>query len=344
MSEQTASTSGLRKPAPASGRLRSGVAILLIGVALMAATMLLGPYVSEYYYLATYTILQFIVLGTAWNILGGYGGYVNFGTAGFFAIGCYTTIVLNKIFPMPLFFEMLAAAVTAGLVGLGTGYLTLRLRGVFFSIATLALAIVLQTLVVNWSFVGGARGVYVIRPPISGVLMAFFGFFVPNGISYVQFLVMLMVALAMFAVLAAWAVEKSWIGIGLAAIRDDEAAAETSGVPSLRLKLIATTMSGALMGMAGAPFPYYVTYVDPATAFGLAIAVNSIAMPLVGGTATWWGPVVGAILLGSAQQILTVTISSAANLFIVGVLLVVFLTAAPRGVVGIVRGWKRGRK
>jgi branched-chain amino acid transport system permease protein len=299
--------------------------------------VLLGPYVSEYYYLATYTILQFIVLGTAWNILGGYGGYVNFGTAGFFAIGCYTTIVLNKIFPMPLFFEMLAAAVTAGLVGLGTGYLTLRLRGVFFSIATLALAIVLQTLVVNWSFVGGARGVYVIRPPISGVLMAFFGFFVPNGISYVQFLVVLMVALAMFAVLAAWAVEKSWIGVGLAAIRDDESAAETSGVPSLRLKLIATTMSGAIMGMAGAPFPYYVTYVDPATAFGLAIAVNSIAMPLVGGTATWWGPVVGAILLGSAQQILTVTISSAANLFIVGVLLVVFLTAAPRGVVGIVR-------
>ena len=333
MSEQTALAPGLDRSAPASGRLRSGVGILLVGAALMATTMLLGSNIGEYYYLATYTILQFIVLGTAWNILGGYGGYVNFGTAGFFAIGCYTTIVLNKILPMPLFFEMLIAAVTAGLIGLGTGYLTLRLRGVFFSIATLALAIVLQTLVVNWSFVGGARGVYVIRPAISGMFA-----------SYVQFLVLLMLGLAIFAVFAAWAVEKSWIGIGLAAIRDDEAAAETSGVPSLRLKLIATTMSGAIMGMAGAPFPYYVTYVDPATAFGLAIAVNSIAMPLVGGTATWWGPVIGAILLGSAQQILTVTISSAANLFIVGVLLVVFLTLAPRGVVGIVRGWKRGRK
>ena len=333
MSNQAASVPASRKPLEASGQSRTGVAILLIGVALIAVTMLFGSHIGEYYYLATYTILQFIVLGTAWNILGGYGGYVNFGTAGFFAIGCYTTIVLNKIFPMPLFFEMLVAAATAGLIGLGTGYLTLRLRGVFFSIATLALAIVLQTLIVNWSFVGGARGVYVIRPAVSGVF-----------ISYVQFLVVLMVGLATFAIFAAWAVEKSWIGIGLAAIRDDEAAAETSGVPSLRLKLIATTMSGALMGMAGAPFPYYVTYVDPATAFGLAIAVNSIAMPLVGGTATWWGPVVGAILLGSAQQILTVTISSAANLFIVGILLVVFLTAAPRGVVGIVRGWKRGRR
>jgi branched-chain amino acid transport system permease protein len=333
MSEEVAAVPQLRKSVPTSGRLRAGVGILVVGGALMAATMLLGPHLSEYYYLATYTILQYIILGTAWNILGGYAGYVNFGTAGFFAIGCYTTIILNKIFPMPLFFEVLVAAAAAGLVGFGTGYLTLRLRGVFFSIATLALAIVLQTLIVNWSFVGGARGVYVIRPAISGIF-----------ISYVQFLVVLMVGLAIFAVFAAWAVEKSWIGIGLAAIRDDENAAETSGVPSLRLKLIATTMSGALMGMAGAPFPYYVTYVDPATAFGLAIAVNSIAMPLVGGTATWWGPVVGAILLGSAQQILTVTISSAANLFIVGILLVVFLTLAPRGVVGIVRGWKRGRK
>jgi len=98
------------------------------------------------------------------------------------------------------------------------------------------------------------------------------------------------------------------------------------------------------MGMAGAPFPYYVSYVDPATAFSLAIAVNSIAMPLVGGTTAWWGPLVGAIMLGSVQQILTVTVSSAANLFIVGVLLVVFLTVAPRGVAGIVRAWKRGSR
>ena len=333
MSTQATPAYRPRKSALIPARLRSGFAIVLAGTILVAATMLVGSRVSEYYYLAAYTILQFIVLGTAWNILGGYGGYVNFGTAGFFAAGCYTTIVLNKLFHLPLFIDMSAAAVTAGLMGLATGYLTLRLRGVFFSIATLAMAIVLQTVVINWSFVGGGRGVYVIRPQISGLFD-----------SYAHLLVALMIGLATCAVLAAWAVEKSWIGIGLAAIRDNETAAETSGVPSLRLKLIAATTSGALMGMAGAPFPYYVSYVDPATAFSLAIAVNAIAMPLVGGTATWWGPVVGAILLGSVQQILTVTISSAANLFIVGVLLVVFLTAAPRGVVGIVRAWQRGRK
>ncbi len=322
-----------RKSPPVPTRLRAGFAIVLAGAILVAATILLGSRVSEYYYLAAYTILQFIVLSTAWNILGGYGGYVNFGTAGFFAAGCYTTIILNKLFQLPLLVDMAAAAAIAALMGLGTGYLTLRLRGVFFSIATLALAIVLQTIIINWSFVGGARGVYVVRPEISGLFD-----------SYAHFLVTLMVGLATCAVLAAWAVEKSWIGIGLAAIRDDETAAETSGVPSLRLKLTAATISGALMGMAGAPFPYYVTYIDPATAFSLAIALNSIAMPLVGGTATWWGPVVGAFMLGSVQQILTVTISSAANLFLVGVLLVVFVAAAPRGVVGIVRAWRRGQQ
>ena len=145
MSTQAAPAYESRKTAALPARLRSGFAILLVGTCLVAATMLVGSRVSEYYYLAAYTILQFVVLGTAWNILGGYGGYVNFGTAGFFAAGCYTTIVLNKLFHLPLLIDMAAAAATAGLMGFGTGYLTLRLRGVFFSIATLAMAIVLQT-------------------------------------------------------------------------------------------------------------------------------------------------------------------------------------------------------
>lgn len=322
-----------RSPGRDLGAIRTDIVIVACGIGLVLLTLLLSGRISEYYFLAAYTILQFIVLGTAWNILGGYGGYINFGTAGFFAIGCYTTVVMIKLGPMPLYVSMAAAAAVAALVGLGTGYLTLRLRGVYFSIATLALAIVLQTLVVNWTFVGGARGIYVIRPAVSGLFS-----------SYVQLILVVMIGLTTVSLLIARAVERSWIGIGLAAIRDDEGAAETCGVPSLRLKLIATTLSGALMGLAGSLFPYFVTYVDPATAFGLPIAVNSIAMPLVGGTATWWGPVVGALLLGSTQQILTVTISSAANLFIVGLLLVGFLIVAPRGVVGLVRDWQARRQ
>jgi branched-chain amino acid transport system permease protein len=115
------------------------------------------------------------------------------------------------------------------------------------------------------------------------------------------------------------------------------------GVPTLRLKLIATTVSGALMGVAGAPFPYYVTFVDPLSAFDLNYAVNSLAMPMVGGTTTWIGPVIGAVLLGTAQQIATVTISSALNLLIVGIILVLFVIGAPDGIVGLVQRLKGAR-
>jgi len=115
-------------------------------------------------------------------------------------------------------------------------------------------------------------------------------------------------------------------------------------VPTLRLKLIATTISGALMGMAGAPFPYYIGYLQPASAFGLEYGVNSIAMPIIGGTTSWIGPLVGAVLLGSLQQIATVTISSAVNLLIVGLLLVGFVVSAPNGLVGLVEDFWRARR
>jgi branched-chain amino acid transport system permease protein len=312
-------------------RLLAGV---VIGAAAIAAIFALFDWMgTDYAYLAAYTVLQYVVLATAWNILGGYAGYVNFGSAGFFAIGVYTSVVIYKTVQLPIPLTIPIAAAAAGLVGLGTGYLTLRLRGVFFSIATLALAVVLHTLVVNWDFVGGSRGAYVLRPqevPVFG--------------SYARYLFAIMLALAIGSVVLARVVERSWLGRGLAAIRDDEIAAECAGVPSLRLKLIATVLSGALMGVAGAPFPYFITYVDPNTAFSLSIAVNTIAMPLIGGTTTWLGPVLGAVLIGSLQQFATVTISSAANLLIVGVLLVVFITVAPNGIVGLVSRFREGRK
>jgi len=283
---------------------------------------------NDYVFFAGYTVLQFIVLATAWNILGGYTGYVNFGTAAFFALGAYTTVFFHKFYPMPVPVLLIIGAVVSGLVGLGMGYLTLRLRGAFFAIATLALAVVLQTLVVNWNYVGGARGAYVIRPAeVAGL-----------SLPYIQYLFLIMLALSVLAIATARIVERSKLGYGFAAIRDDEMAAEASGVPTLRLKLIATTLSGALMGMAGAPFPYYIGYLQPSSAFALEYAVNSIAMPMIGGTTSWVGPLVGALLLGTLQQVTTVTISSAVNLLIVGVLLVGFVIVAPNGMIGL---WQR---
>ena len=303
---------------------------VVVGVGVVSLLDLAG---TDYAFLAAYTVLQFVALATAWNILGGYAGYVNFGVAGFFAVGVYTSVVVYKTLGLPLVLTVPLAACTAGLLGLGMGYLTLRLRGVFFSIATLASSVVLNTLVVNWSFVGGSRGVYILRPES-----------IPFFDSYARYLFVVMLIIAMIAVLIARYIERSWIGNGLAALKDDELAAECAGVPSLKMKLLATTISGALLGAAGAPFPYFVTYVDPASAFSLTIAVNAIAMPLIGGTATWLGPVIGAVLLGTLQQVATVTISSALNLLIVGVLLVVFITVAPNGIMGLVQNMREKRK
>ncbi len=305
-----------------------------VGLAVLAFAHWLG---LDYFYFAGYTILQFIVLATAWNILGGYCGYVNFGSAAFFAMGAYSSVFMHKFYPLPVPILVVIAAIVSGIVGFGMGYLTLRLRGAFFAIATLAMAVVLQTLVINWDYVGGSRGAYIIRPEsmeVAGLT-----------INYIEYLFVLMLILAVVALATSRAIERSQLGFGFATIRDDEIAAEACGVPTLRVKLIATTLSGAFMGMAGAPFPYYIGYLQPQSAFGLEYAVNSIAMPMIGGTTSWIGPLVGSILLGSLQQIATVTISSAVNLLIVGLLLVAFVIIAPNGLIGLMqerlRAWRK---
>jgi branched-chain amino acid transport system permease protein len=318
----------------------------VVGLALIVLTRLF--FTNEYFFFAAYVVLQYVVLSTAWNILGGYTGYINFGTGAFFAIGAYSSVVLHNLHSKPALVQdllgftmpavplpvmILVGGVVAGLLGLGTGYLTLRLRGVFFAIATLAMTVVVQTLIVNWDYVGGSRGIYIIRPaqaPIVG--------------GYIQYLYTLMIILSVVAVAIARTIERSTLGLGFAAIRDDELAAEAGGVPTLRLKLIATTLSGGLMGMAGAPLPYYVTYLDPASSFNLAYAVNSVAMPVIGGMTSWVGPIIGAIILGTIQQLATVTISSALNLLIVGLLLIAFVIIAPNGIVGLVQARKRRRR
>lgn len=292
--------------------------------------------INNFFYFAGFAVVQYIMIATAWNILGGYGGYINFGTAGFLGVGSYTSIALIQWSNISIVPQILVAAVLAGLLGLFIGYFTLRLKGVYFAIATLALAIVLETVVNNWDFVGGAAGISILpprNPELLGVLIVdrkgagIFG-------NTTEFLFFLIAAMTIFSVWVARTIEKGKLGRGLNAIKDNEEAAECMGVPTLRLKLIATSISGALMGAAGAIFPSYLTFIDPLTAFNLEFAVYSLAMPMIGGTFTWIGPVLGGLLLGTVQQVSIVTISSELNLLILGVVLVVFVTFAPHGLVG----------
>ena len=316
-------------------KLRPSAFWLCVTATVVAGLALTEALHNDYYFNALYVILQGTLMAVAWNILGGFTGYVNFGSAAFFAVGAYTSIFLDKYFGhvLPLPVLIATAAAVCALIGLGVGYLSLRLKGVYFSIATLAMAIVFATLISNWRYIGGARGAYILTPD------TYLWFH-----SYIQMLFMVMLLLTLAAVAISRALVSSRLGRGLAAIRDDEVAAECSGVPTLRLKLVSTTVMGALMGVAGAPYPFFVTFVDPASAFSLFVAVNAIAMPMIGGTAHWIGPVLGALLVGSIQQVITVTVSSELNILLVGVMLIVFVTLAPQGIVGLARKYLAKRR
>jgi branched-chain amino acid transport system permease protein len=299
-------------------------------IALGLAVLAVNVVANEYYFFAAYTVLTFVVLATAWNILGGYAGYVNFGTAAFFGVGAYTSVLLIKSFNAPLLVQILAAATISGLLGFGAGLLTLRLRGIFFAIATVALIIIMETVVVNWRFLGGATGVQLLRPPPIAPFE-----------SYTKMLFVVMVLIVLLGIGIARYIETSWIGRGLRAIRDSEEAAECSGVPTLKLKLLACTVSGALMGAAGAPMPMYLSFVEPFSTFNLNYSIGALASAMIGGTGTWLGPVLGALLLSSLQQVVTVTISNEMNVLVVGILLVVFVVAAPDGIIGLLKRLRR---
>ncbi len=304
---------------------------MLLGV--LAAVLLMTQVVgNQYPFFAGYVILQFIVLAVAWSILGGYAGYVNFGTSAFFGMGVYTAVFLLKAFGAPLAVQIAAAAAVGALMGFALGLLTLRMQGIFFSIATIALTIIIETSITNWRYVGGAAGIQIQRPAVTEPFS-----------NYVQMLFFVQAILVVLAVAISRYMQNSWIGRGLQALKDDELAAECTGVPTLRLKLLACVISGALMCAAGAPAAMYVQYADPASAFNLNYSVSALAMSLIGGTAHWAGPIIGAILLSTTQQLLTVTISSEVNVLLLGVMLVLFVVGAPEGIIGLIRRVRRNR-
>jgi branched-chain amino acid transport system permease protein len=307
----------------------------LVSATVLAALfgIALSGHINEYLFFAGFVVLQFVVLATAWNILGGYAGYVNFGVPAFVAVGAYTALVLFKATGAPLLVQIVGGSLTAGLLGLLVGLLTLRLRGIFFSIATISVIYILETVVMNWRYVGGASGLQLTRPEFTWVFS-----------TYTRMLFFVMAIMAVAAVSISRYIQSSHIGRGLRALRDSEDAAECSGVPTLKLKLVACTVSGALLGAAGAPMPMYLSFIEPASTFNLSYAVSALAMVIIGGIGGWVGPLIGAIVLGCIQQIVTVTISSELNVLVVGVLLVLFVVLAPDGIVGLVKKWKQSSK
>jgi branched-chain amino acid transport system permease protein len=195
-------------------------------------------------------------------------------------------------------------------------------------LCAIALVVIMETLFINWRYAGGATGLQLLRPALTWPFE-----------SYIKMLFLVMALMVLGSIALARYIERSWLGRGLRALRDSEEAAECSGVPTLRLKVFACTVSGALMGACGAPMPMYLSFIEPASTFNLNYAIGALASPMIGGTAHWLGPVIGALILSTLQQIVTVTISSEMNVLVIGVLLVVFVVAAPDGILGLFKRW-----
>ena len=295
-----------------------------------AATRLID---NEYVFVAVFGIAHLVMLATAWNVLGGNCGYINFGGAGFVAVGAYVGVAMGKGLGASLPLQLLAAGLASGLLGLTVGALSLRFKGIFFAIATLAVATILGVVVENWDFVGGARGLTVMRPAESDWFK-----------TYNRQLFVVMIFLALLSIAAARYVQRSWLGRGMRALRDNEAAAEGCGVPTLNLKLTAATLSGALMGLSGTLLPQMSSFIEPTSLFALNTAVMALAMPMVGGTSRWTGPIIGALLLGTMQQAITVTVSSEANVLFAGIFLVLAVVVAPKGLLGLIDAAKARRR
>jgi branched-chain amino acid transport system permease protein len=325
----------------------------IAAAALVASLGLILPQVvpNPFFFHVAYVIVQYVVLATGWNILGGYAGYTNFGASAFFGAGAYTAAFLLKTCETPIdpgdwealkiigeiiaplmskacgatmAVQLLSAAAVGGVIGVVTGYLTLRVQGVYFAIATVALVVILETAVNNTEYLGGSSGLSVLvpQPPALFKEQQQYGFAV-------------MLALAAGAVVIARWIEMSWVGRSLRAIRASEPAAECSGVPTLKLKLLACALSGGIMAIAGAPYAINDYRVDPESVFGLVIGLNALAMPLIGGTRSWIGPVIGAVLLAGLQEATKYLISSEYNILAVGVVLIAFVALAPDGLLGL---------
>ncbi len=263
------------------------------------------------------TLFALIAISQAWNILAGFGGQTSLGVAAFTGTGGYTVALLMIHADMTLFEAMFLAAVAGGLLAAIFAPAVFRLRGPYFAVGTLGLALAIQAWMQNWSFSGGSQ-------PLS---LPFTGMPSQAGVYRIAIVI---AALAMFA---AWVVRRSEFGLRLMAIRDNERAARALGVSAFRVKTMTFILSGALTALAGGLIAIQSSSIEPVSAFGPGFTIDAVVMTVVGGLGTLVGPVVGVIVVfyGIQQRL-----QSSADLsqLLTGAALLVIVVLWPQGLWG----------
>lgn len=293
--------------------------VLLIGALVSLPFLLLTPLAANGYWFNLLTnLFIFAVLASAWNIIGGYTGYASFGNVAFFGGGAYTTAILMTQARTPFFPAMLAGGVLMALYGALIGLPILRLKGHYFAIATLGVAIATRELCNNWELTGASRP---INLPVTNNPQLFYY----TGLG-----------LVIVAVATAYLIARSKLGFGLVAIRENEDAAVVMGINATRYKVLAFTINAALCGLAGGLYAYWHVTIDPPTVFNLDTNVRLIIMAVLGGIGTPLGPVVGAALLTGIQETLWARFTDLHAIFF-GAAIIIVVLLMPRGVIYLIR-------
>lgn len=313
-----------------SARGEDLVAVLLIGA--LALVPLLGVPNTVINFLVTTLIITLTAQG--WNLLAGYAGQYSFGHAAFFGIAGYTTAVMQVRLGVNAWPAFIVAVAGAALIGWIIGFLAFRagLRGSYFALVTLAFAEVFRILANAAPITGAAAGIQIKLQPGA----ATFQF---QSRTFFLWITLALVALVM---LATRALERRRLGVYMVAVRENEAAASALGVDTLRVKLAAITLSAAVTGLAGALYAQYYLFLDASIAFGAHVSVEALVAPIVGGLGTVLGPIVGALALHGAGELMKMLAGRipGVDLVVFGVLLILAVAFAPRGIVGLWRSRK----
>lgn len=304
-----------------------------LGVVVLLLTASLPLWLIQTNYVlsvATLTLI-FMTASLGWNIISGFGGQISFGHSIFFGIGAYATAILQARYEGNAYVGLAIGLVTAAVVAGLLGWLTLRLRGIYFALSTFALTLVFAILTGHYvDFTGGQVGLTLPLKAADDL-----GAFTFSNRLYYYYLAMILAAAAF---VFTWMVLRARLGLQLRAIQADQEAAQACGVKAFKVKLIALIMSAVLAAFSGFMYVQYIGFIDPGSAFGAAVATQIAVIAFVGGAGKLWGPVLGAALLVPLQQLLNSQLSAypaGFNLVIYGLVILVVLSIEPRGLMSL---------
>ncbi len=280
--------------------------------AVLVVVLVLPAALNTYYIRIITGIFMFGILASAWNLIGGYTGYPDFGGAAFIGIGAYTTGILMVRSHLPFAAALPAGCALAAAAAVGMGALLLRLRGHYFAIATLGFMFVLRQITANLDITGGGSGMNL---PPAGDFKIFY-YWMLGGL--------------VLAVLAGFALPRTRAGYAIAAIRENQDAAQVLGIEPLPYKILAYAANAFLFAAAGGIYAFWLTFIDPVTVFNIDFTVQAVVMALFGGPGTVVGPIAGAVILKTLDAALTNVSLFLHNVFF-GALVCALVIFAPRG-------------